>query len=193
MSTAHRDDEHPDRPPGLVPGALHSPAVHALGRSLLVTCGVVVAYFTLPIQGEMSGSALLVLVLGSAAVVALLVTQVRGISRSPYPVVRGVAVLTTTIPLFLVVFATVYYVIGLQEPASWSEALTRLDALYLCVTIFATVGFGDIHAVSQTTRALVMVQMVANLVLLGLVTRVVLRAVQLEVARRTGQPEGDGQ
>ena len=42
-----------------------------------------------------------------------------------------------------------------------------MDALYLTVTIFATVGFGDISPVSQAARVAVMFQMLLDLVILG--------------------------
>ena len=45
------------------------------------------------------------------------------------------------------------------------------------VTVFATVGFGDISAVSSVARVLVTVQMVGDLVLIGLVLRVFMTAV----------------
>jgi hypothetical protein len=47
------------------------------------------------------------------------------------------------------------------------EHLTRTDALYLTVTVFATVGFGDISPVSQAARVAVMFQMLLDLVFLG--------------------------
>ena len=41
---------------------------------------------------------------------------------------------------------------------------TRLDSLYFTMTTLTTVGYGDIHATGQTARALVLVQMVFNVV-----------------------------
>ena len=64
---------------------------------------------------------------------------------------------------------------GRAQPAQFSEPLTRLDAAYFTVTIFATVGFGDIVAVSEAARAVATVQMVGDLVIVGVVAR---RAVQ---------------
>ena len=56
--------------------------------------------------------------------------------------------------------------------------LTRTDSLYFTVTVFATVGFGDITATSQTGRLLVTAQMILDLIVLGLGIRVFLGAVQ---------------
>jgi voltage-gated potassium channel len=66
-------------------------------------------------------------------------------------------------------------------------SLTRMDALYFTITVFATVGFGDITPTAQTSRLLVTVQMVLDLVLIGVVIRVFLSAV--DRARRRAQPE----
>jgi hypothetical protein len=63
------------------------------------------------------------------------------------------------------------------QPASFSEAMERTDALYFTVTVFATVGFGDISPVSDAARIIVTVQMIADLLLLGLVLRALLNAV----------------
>ena len=50
--------------------------------------------------------------------------------------------------------------------ASFTEPLTRTDALYFTVTVFSTVGFGDISPKSEAARVVLIVQMLADLVLL---------------------------
>jgi hypothetical protein len=69
--------------------------------------------------------------------------------------------------------------------ASFNESLTRTDALYFTVTVFTTVGFGDIVATSASARVVVIVQMLAGLLLLGAGIRVLLRAVQRGLERRS--------
>ena len=76
---------------------------------------------------------------------------------------------------------------GLSNPDGFSEALGRLDALYFALTIFSTVGFGDITGVSSTARSAVTVQMAADLVVFGIGAKVIIGAVR-EGQRRTGQP-----
>jgi len=158
--------------------------------SLLVSVGAVVGYFTLPFTSARTAGTLVVLLAGIALITGSLVWQIRAIRVARHPRARAMATLLLTVPLFFVVFATVYYVMGRTEPASWSESLSRLDAMYFTVTTFATVGFGDIHAVSEAARALVIVQMVGDLILIGVITRVVVRAVQEGEARQDEtQPE----
>ena len=59
-----------------------------------------------------------------------------------------------------------------------------LLALYFTVTVFSTVGFGDILAVSDTGRAVVTIQMISNLVLLGIGGRVLYGAIERSQKRR---------
>jgi voltage-gated potassium channel len=73
---------------------------------------------------------------------------------------------------------------SLQTPAAFSEDLDRVDALYFTMTVFATVGFGDITPVTRAARAVVTIQMVANLLVLTLLLRLVTRAVQINRGRR---------
>jgi voltage-gated potassium channel len=67
------------------------------------------------------------------------------------------------------------------------HSLTRTDALYFTVTVFTTVGFGDIVATTQLARLVVTVQMILDLVVLGLGVRVFLGAVQRGRQQHTAQ------
>jgi hypothetical protein len=95
-----------------------------------------------------------------------------------------VGALAVSVPLFLIVFATTYYLMAQSDPAGWSEPLSRLDALYFTLTVFATVGFGDIVATSAGARVAVTTQMACGLLLVGLIARVVVGAMQEGVRRR---------
>ena len=161
-------------------------AIVSLLRSLAVACLLVVAYLLLPLDSATRASGLLTLVGGLTAVILVLAWHVRLVLVSPYPAARAASALVVTVPLFLVVFATFYYLMGQADGAHFSEPLTRLDALYFTVTIFATVGFGDIVAVSQGARTVTMVQMLAGLILVGVIARVLVGAVQVNL-RRAGQ------
>ena len=57
------------------------------------------------------------------------------------------------------------------------------------MTVFATVGFGDIAPVSELARVLVTIQMLVGLVAVGVIAKLVLGAVQVAVARRAVVPE----
>lgn len=158
-----------------------------LVKSTLLSTAVLAGYFVLPLTSRLAADTLLELLAGLVLIGALLTWNIRVILRSPIPGARAIGALMVAAPLFLVLFATSYYVMGDAEPSSFSEPLTRLDALYFTVTTFATVGFGDITAVSETARAVTTVQMIGNVVLVGVIARVVVGAVQ-EGLRRQGRP-----
>ncbi|WP_432479936.1 potassium channel family protein [Nocardioides sp. GXQ0305] len=158
----------------------------ALARSFLIAVAIVVAFFVLPLDATDAMSGVVTLVGGLTAVVVVLGWHIRLILVAPFPAARAVSALVVTLPLFVVVFAAIYYLMAAADPSQWSEPLTRLDALYFTVTVFATVGFGDITAVSQTARALTTLQMVLGLTLVGVIARVVVGAVQVNL-RRSGR------
>ncbi len=146
-------------------------------RSGMVSLAIVIGYGVLPMS-RVSGATLLWLCGGLAVVALLLTWQIREIARSPYPRVRLAGAMAISVPLFFTVFATTYYVMGQADPGNFTEPLSRLDAAYFTVTIFATVGFGDIAAVSEAARAVAMVQMLGDLLIVGLVARMLVNAVQ---------------
>ena len=94
--------------------------------------------------------------------------------------------LATSVPLFLLLFASTYLVLATIDSGnfSFSEPMTHTSALYFTVTVFATVGFGDITATTDAARLLVTMQMVADLIVIGLGARVILGAVQQGKRRR---------
>ncbi|MEL7974617.1 ion channel [Isoptericola sp. F-RaC21] len=163
-------------------------ALTARRRRALVTLGLlragatalllVALYYVLPFDRGSTSSLVLVLVLGLAALVATTVWQVRAIVRSPYPGIRATQALATVVPLFLIVFATTYFMLSFQDPSSFSESLSRSDALYFTITTFATVGLGDVAPTAQGVRLLVAVQVLLDLVVLGLGIKVIIGAVR---------------
>lgn len=152
--------------------------VRGLARAALASICIVVAYFVLPLDRLSDFKGWILLPLALVGFAAIIVLEVRGILRAPYPVVRAVEALARDIPLFLVLFAATYYTMGHANPAAFNESLSRLDALYFTVTVFSTVGFGDIAGVSPQARTAVTVQMVADLVVIGFGLKVITSAVQ---------------
>ena len=75
--------------------------------------------------------------------------------------------------LVVVLFATAFFQLDQADNAQIAELETRLDSLYFVLTTLATVGFGDVHAVGQTARALVAIQIVFNLIFVAGLARLV--------------------
>jgi hypothetical protein len=65
--------------------------------------------------------------------------------------------------------------------------VTRVGALYFTVAVFTTVGFGDIVARSDPARALVTVQMLLDLVILGGLVRAIIGASRIGLERRRAE------
>jgi len=139
---------------------------------------MVAVYVTAPLGQRPVGSIAAQLLLELAALVLVLVWQIRSVGRSPHPVLRGVESLVVTVPLLVLTFAATYVVVDHNSPGSFSEALSRLDAAYFSVTVLATVGFGDITPLTEAARSLVMAQMLVDLAFVGLVAKVLVGAVR---------------
>jgi hypothetical protein len=146
-------------------------------RVLASAAVVVTVYYLLPFDRAATWGAITLLVIGLVALIALIGFQVRAIVLSPFPNLRAVEALATSLPLFLLLFASTYYVMARLSPGSFGGHLTRTDALYFTVTVFSTVGFGDITAKTETARLVVTGQMIADLLILGLGIRIILGAV----------------
>jgi Ion channel len=157
----------------------------ALLRALTSTTALVIIYYLLPLNHSSAWAAITMLVIGLAVFIGLIAFQVRSIVRSPFPGLRAVESLATSVPLFLLLFAATYVVMATLSARNFSEPLSRTDALYFTVTVFATVGFGDITAKTEAARLVVTGQMITDLVIIGLGVRVVIGAVTRGRQRRS--------
>jgi voltage-gated potassium channel len=148
-------------------------------RALASTTVLIALYFLAPIGHIERVPVGVSLAVALPVLLGVTIWQIRAITRAAHPGVRAIEALAITVPLFLLLFAATYFLLAQADPANFStHTLTRTDALYFAVTIFATVGFGDITATSQTARLLVSAQMILDLLVLGLGIRVFLGAVQ---------------
>jgi voltage-gated potassium channel len=145
-------------------------------RAALTAAGLVALYYLLPLDGRSDAFLVVGLSIGVAGLMGMVGWQVRAIIRSDYPGIRAVQALAATTPAFLLLLAATYFILSTDEPSRFSEQLSRSDALYFTVTIFSTVGFGDITPSGELTRLVVTAQMLLNLVVLGLGIQVILGA-----------------
>jgi len=160
-------------------------------RVIATVTVLVVLYYVLPFDRSADVATVAEIVVGCVVLIAIITWQVRMVTRSRYPGPRAVEALAFTIPLYLLLFATIYYLMGHATATSFTQSLTRTDALYFSVTVFTTVGFGDITAKSETARLVVTMQMVLDLLLLGVVVRLFFNAVKRS-QRRQVAPQVDG-
>mgnify|MGYP001032304496 CR=1 FL=1 len=114
--------------------------VLSLLRALASTIALVALYYLHPLDNSSIGIVVVILTIGLAGLVGLVAVQVRWIARSRFPGLRAVEALATSIPLFLLLFAGTYFILGRFYAGSFSEPLTRTDALYFTVTVFRPLG-----------------------------------------------------
>ncbi|MEU6237083.1 potassium channel family protein [Kitasatospora sp. NPDC047058] len=180
--------------------AADRPSARRIVWTVLRVAGSVTAllalYYLLPLDHSSSTATVSMLLGGLAGFVALVALQVRSIIRSRHPGLRAAEALATSVPFFLLLFAATYVGLAALSRASFGIPLSHTNGLYFSVTVFSTVGFGDITAKSDTARLVVTVQMLADLVVLGLAVKVIVGAVQRgrqRKAGRDGTPDGGGE
>jgi voltage-gated potassium channel len=158
-------------------------------HSAAATGLLLLAYYRAPLDRPLDWSTGWLFLLALVLFAGVMAVSVRGILRSDHPRLRAIRAIGLGVPLLLVVFASTYCTIAAQQPDAFSEPLDRTDGIYFTVTVFATVGFGDITPVSELARVLVTIQMLVGLIAVGLIAKVLLGAVQVAVARRSGTSE----
>ncbi len=142
-------------------------------------------YYLLPVDSS-KGDALLVRVLVVVVVLAAtLIWQMTRIVKADLPELRAAVAIGFLIPLFFVLFATTYLSMSHGSPTTFTLTLDHTRALYFTVTVFSTVGFGDITPTTDAGRGLVTAQMILDLIIIGVVLRV------LMTAARTGLDAAD--
>lgn len=144
---------------GTPPGALRRSAVRILTTTVLL----VVVYAVVPIAGRSGVGAAVLMAGGLALFVGLVGRQIVKIMGAEHPRLRAMEALGIAVPVLLLVFAYTYLSLSQSRPESFTEPLSRIDALYFSTTIFSTVGFGDIAARTELARLLVTVQILVGL------------------------------
>src|SRR5271157_4307267 len=152
----------------------------AVLRTVLIAAVLVVLYYVLPLDRPWDSDTAVRLLIGLLVVAGVIAWGVKIIAGSRYPGVRAAEALGLLLPFFLLLFASTYFVMERNSAASFTEPMTRTDAL-----VFTAVGFGDISPKSEAARVVLMVQMFADLALLGTGVRVLFGAVQRGRERRS--------
>ena len=165
-------------------------------RGLLALCRISLwvsvpfaAYFLIPARTSSVSDGIPWLILQLVVFAVVVGVQVPAIIVAKHPVLRAVESLAVLVPVYLLIFARIYLANSLSDPSGFSRALDHTTALYFTVTVFATVGFGDIVAQSNSMRLLVTLQMLLNLVVLGVGIRLLTAAARRGVARRGGHTD----
>ncbi len=159
--------------------------VIAGGRALATAVLLLAAYYLIPEPHRHHQSPALRLVVALAVFAVVVANEVRLITAHERPLLRAGVAMATVIPLFLVLFAWIYLTMSQSYPGYFSgtpHPLDRSSALYFAITVFSTVGFGDIVPRTDPARLVVAVQMLADLAVVAVVIRLIFGAVNRAVA-----------
>lgn len=153
---------------GELDGPMRRRRVRRAGASVtLRTALLVTAYYLAPFEGSGAGNFVLHLALSILILVAAVSYTLVSVLKADYPIIRAAEGIATLIVVMLLAFASTYSVMSQTEPAAFSEVLDHTGALYFAITTSTTVGFGDISPSTDTARIAVMVQMLVNVLLIG--------------------------
>ena len=178
-----------------VPPVTGAPLRRALAliavRTGLILAVVLLFYYQAPLDRPLDRWTAVLFAAVPILLAIAVALAVRNIIRSPRPRLQALHALSVGVPMLLVVFASIYCIVDASLPDAFSERLSRTDGLYFTVTVFATVGFGDITPVSELARILVTVQMVLGLLAVGVVAKLLFGAADVARARRSRTTSDD--
>jgi voltage-gated potassium channel len=170
----------------------------ALGRSgviIVVAVALILgAFYALPFDHFSSERSVLRLSAVVALIAAVFIWQIRRIAVAELPELRAVEALGIIIGVFLVGFSIVYLSMSNANAHSFNafnHPLDHTQALYFTISVFSTVGFGDITAKTDSARLVVSAQMLLDLAIIGIVVRMILTAARSRIAPG-GNGQGDG-
>jgi voltage-gated potassium channel len=146
--------------------------------SLVVIALLLTGYGVAPWDRRLDLSAVAQLMVWLVVLVVAVLLQIRAVLRSSHPWLRAVEGAALSVTLLLLPFASAYATMSSADPSTFTQPLSRVDAFYFTVTVFSTVGFGDISPVSEPARVVVTVQMLADLVLIGTIVKVLVGVAQ---------------
>jgi voltage-gated potassium channel len=126
-----------------------------------------------------------------AIFIAVLAIEIRAIPRARHPMLRAGVALAVVIPLFILFFAWIYLTMSTADPGTFHGTMSRATALYFTVTIFSTVGFGDITPHTDLARIVCTIQMLADLAVVAIVIRLILGAATRSTADRQRDDDSD--
>jgi voltage-gated potassium channel len=162
----------------------------AARRRALVRSGVTIvlswvfvigAFCVLPIGRESGLHAFIRLGVDVALIGAVFAWQIRRISVAELPELRAVEALGIVVVVFLVLFSGIYLAMSHDAPRTFTQTLDHIQALYFTISIFSTVGFGDITPRTDPARVLVSIQMLLDLVIIGAAVRLIFSAARSRI------------
>lgn len=139
------------------------------------------AFYLVPFSHLSGPRSVVRLVVVVVFVGVVLVLQIRRITRAELPELRAVEALAVVIVVFLTGFSIVYLNLAHGAQTTFTQPLDHTKALYFTISVFSTVGFGDITPRTDTARLIVSAQMLLDLVIIGTVVRLIFNAARTRI------------
>src|SRR6266545_5703418 len=89
----------------------------SLLRAAATATALVAVYYAMPFDGRLGGADIVLLPVGLCGFCVLSCYGIRGITRSDAPRIRAIQVLATILPVFMILFASTYFVMSDQDSA----------------------------------------------------------------------------
>ncbi|WCO68911.1 potassium channel family protein [Iamia majanohamensis] len=155
----------------------------------LVCCVVMAAGFAVaPLEGN-STWVVIVLVLVLTTVIGAPFFLIRKrLDHTRRPLADALVTVVLMLVTLVVGFSAVYVTMAHEDPDGIPGIDTKVDAVYFTVTTLATVGYGDIHPVSQSARVVATIQMLFDLTVVAVAARLVLGVAQERRRERVDRP-----
>jgi voltage-gated potassium channel len=159
-------------------------------RSVVLSAAMIALFYLLPFTWapalQLGGS----VVVGAVLIIGVARWQLRAVAHAAFPEVRVIEALAFSTSAMVVLFASCYLALSHRDPAAFSESLNHTGALYFTVTTLTTIGFGDIAASTDVARVTVMIQIVANFVILSVLVKLIVNVARRRLAK-SPLPAGD--
>jgi hypothetical protein len=143
---------------------------------VLVDAGLLALYLVAPLDHPLSLGGLFVLLAVVLLLLVLVRWEVRAMLAAPHPRRRALGILISSFPMLILPFAGVYVWLANRDPAHFSQPMTHISGLYFAMTVFTTTGFGDIAPGTEAAQLMVLTQMLADVLYVGLFARLLVAA-----------------
>jgi voltage-gated potassium channel len=157
-----------------------------VGHALILSL-ILVVYFAAPVRLALDESTAVRLSTVLVALALLAVFVVWVLRRQVDDESRRIDGLITVILVVVVAFSLAFYIMQKSSPGEVAGLRTRLDSLYFTVSTLLTIGYGDVHAAGQAARALVLVQVVFDVVFVATAAGLLSARVRTRARQRSDQ------
>jgi len=145
--------------------------------------GLVVVFLVVPINKERWWLGIVIGLLIIVGSVPLTVKRINRVGTSHEPYLEAGLAVVMMIALIVIGFASIYAALS-RHGEEFADIHTKLDAVYFTITTLATVGYGDIAPTGQVARAVAIIQMVVDILVIGVAARLAMRVAARETEAR---------